>query len=211
MIKVNLLGTDRGEELNWQLPVSLYVGSLLLVFGIFFFLYSSTNKEIKNFAIEKESLEKELTTLRQKTKEVKDLESKRKELNSKLAVIAVLKKNKTGPVRVLDQINNSLPDRSWIESMEEKGGTLTISGFAIDPTTVSTFAKSLAQSLYIKNININEVNQTKYNGEEIQKFIVKAGVSYSQFLDEIRTQMLSENAVKKEQAPIKPKKPSAEE
>lgn len=206
MIKINLLGTDRGQESNWQLPVLVYFGSLLLIFSVFFYLYSSTNKELAQLAIEKESLEKELATLRQKTKEVKELESKRKELNNKLAVIAVLKKNKVGPVKVLDYVNSALPQRAWIEDLAEQGGNLTINGYAIDPTTVSTFAKALSQSAYIKEVAINEVNQTLYKDVEIQKFVIKATVSYSEFLDDISKDLASNSDANSS----KPKTPGAE-
>lgn len=205
MIKVNILGIDRAEDVTWQVPVLMYLSSLFFFSLLAFWLYRVTAKDFAQLNLEKTTIESELAGLRIKTKEVRDLEDKRKELDSKLSVIAVLKKNKIGPVRVMDDINNALPERAWITDLSEKDGVMTLNGLALDPTTVSTFAKALSQSTFNRDVEITEVNQSTYETVPIQKFNVRMNVSYSGFLEDISEDLLAESAIK----PVDPAAPVA--
>jgi hypothetical protein len=87
------------------------------------------------------------------------LESKREDLNNKLAVIATLRRSKVGPVRVLDDLNMAVPERAWLSEIKEASGLLKINGVALDNQTVSLFMKDLEASDYFDNIELVESKQ----------------------------------------------------
>ena len=86
----------------------------------------------------------ELAGYQKELKEIKDLESKIKQINEKLEVIKELEKGKTGPVLLLSDIADAVPKgKLWLTSLSEKNGQLSLSGMAMDYETVSLFMKNL--------------------------------------------------------------------
>jgi type IV pilus assembly protein PilN len=83
---------------------------------------------------------------------VNEFTAKKKELEDKLQIIDQLRKGKTGPVRALDDLAREIPNRVWLTKVEEKGGSVTFEGQAVDHEDVSSFMKSLQKSKYFTNI-----------------------------------------------------------
>lgn len=159
MIKVNLLGDSTVIDHTGKYLLMGYIACLLLVCGVSFVFYSSSAREIADLQDESDSLNSRLTGLQKQTKEANDLEAKRTELNQKLAVIARLKKNKLGPVRVLDDLNLAVPTRSWLTQVTEADGKFTLYGRALDNQTVADFMRELEASDYFSNVDLVETNQ----------------------------------------------------
>lgn len=87
--------------------------------------------------------EARLAKLETQTKQVDDLEKKRNLLKEKLTTIATLKIKKHGPVHVLDDLNNAIPEKAWITELRDKNGQLEISGVALDNQTIAQFMANL--------------------------------------------------------------------
>jgi len=179
MIKINLLGDDTAVDHTGILFIGGYVASLVLLLALGFFMYQAVISEIDEKTAEKSNLEAELAQLQETTKEVKELEKKRQDLSSKLAVIATLKRNKVGPVRVLDDLNNAIPERAWLKSIREKGGVLRIEGIALDNQTIAIFMKDLEQSDYYQTIDLVETRQVIKSGVTMKEFTLNAKISYA--------------------------------
>ena len=110
-------------------------------------LYRNTTVEVKQLTLKSESLQEKLKRLQQKTKVVRDLEEKKGVLREKLLLLAKLRKNKIGPVKVLDDINISLPETIWIREVSESNNDITIIGRALDNQNIALFIKQLVLSL----------------------------------------------------------------
>ncbi len=178
MIKINLLGEEVVESNSGILIVAGYVASLVVLLGVFFLMQSSVSRSIADLTAEKQSLESQLAKLKEVTKEVRLLEQKREELKNKLTVIATLKRNKSGPVRVMNDLNEFLPDRAWIGEIREKDNQMRIQGVALDNQTVSTFAKGLHSSDYFPSVELVETRNLNYKGVTVKEFILQARVRY---------------------------------
>lgn len=185
MIRINLLGSEIVDNSPKKLWIGGYLGSVGLFLSIFVVLYLWTSSEVSSLAIRKKSLEQEVARLKEKTKEVRDLERMRGDLNNKLAIIATLKKSKTGPVRILDDINVAIPERSWVIDFAEKGGILSLNGMAIDLTTISTFAKALERSKYFKKPEIAQAIEKDKDGVPVQAFTIRSQISYSGHFEQV--------------------------
>jgi type IV pilus assembly protein PilN len=179
VIKINLLGDDTVQDNSETMMLAAYAASLVLVAGIFFFMQSSLNSKVAKLETESAKLEGQLSRLQETTKEVKDLDKKRAELNDKLVVIAMLKRSKVGPVRVLDDLSLALPERAWITEVKETAGALRINGFALDNQTIATFMKDLGASDYFTAVELVETKMVDKNGAKVRDFALDAKISYA--------------------------------
>lgn len=179
MIKVNLLGADDIVDGSRVLLLGGYLFSFCVVLAGLAFLNFSTDSEIRALQGQNGVLEGELAKLQEETKEVRHLEKLESELNSKLAVIATLKKSKIGPVRVLDDLNLALPDRAWITEVREEQGRFILIGYALDDFTISTFMKELQDSDYFEQVDLEHSKAVDVERVRIREFRVTAKVNYA--------------------------------
>lgn len=179
MIKINLLGTETVVDTSGRAWVAGYLASLVLLLGAFALLHAVTISSIDDLTEQRDTLESEIARLSKVTKEVRDLESKDKELKGKLVVIADLKKSKTGPVRVLDDLNIAIPERAWLTLIRENQKVLRLEGQALDNQTIAKFVDDLERSDFFESVEILEAKQVEKEGVKIMQFILSARVSYS--------------------------------
>ena len=159
--------------------VAGYGLSVMVLLLICVMLQVSIGSSITNLTQEQESLDQELARLKDRTKEVRDLEKKRSELSQKLALIAVLKKNKLGPVRIMDDLNVAIPERAWITEIKESSSEMKILGLALDNQTIALFMKDLEASDYFLSVDLEETKQVEMKGINLQSFVLNAKISYS--------------------------------
>lgn len=178
MIKINLLGEEQQADTSGLVFFGGWLGSFLLVCAVVFLFYNHVNDERARLEDEVASRERQLKELQEKTKEVKDLQAKQNTLNEKLAVIARLKRSKIGPVRVLDDLNLAVPERSWLLSVVETTGTLALKGMAIDDNDVATLMEKLEHSDYFGKVELIYSRQVKYDAVNIREFEIRTQVNY---------------------------------
>ncbi|HEX2252624.1 MAG TPA: PilN domain-containing protein [Thermoanaerobaculia bacterium] len=76
-------------------------------------------------------------------REVEEFKAKQAELERKIGVIHELRRNQSGPVRVMDAVSRSLPELLWLDRMEMQGQQVTISGRAFNSNAVASFMDNL--------------------------------------------------------------------
>ncbi len=152
MIKINLLPDTKPTKKRkaaaafggaGRLNLMLVAGGVavgLLVILVHYLILASQIKDLDE-KIRKDQLE--VARLESILREVKDFEDKKSRLQKKVDLINQLKQNQKGPVRLMDEVSNALPDLVWIESMEYRGNTINIGGKAFNPPAVSNFITNL--------------------------------------------------------------------
>jgi len=167
MIKINLLpfrAARKRENVKRQITVFALTVFLCLTTMGFYFL--KLNGELNELIDNESSLQTELASYKKELNEIKSLEKKIKQVNTKLDVIKKLEKGKTGPVLLLADIADAVPkDRLWLTSLTEKKGSLSLKGTAMDNETVALFMNELEKTEQIiappelKNLNRREISQ----------------------------------------------------
>jgi Tfp pilus assembly protein PilN len=78
-------------------------------------------------------------------KEMQELEKRTQEINTRIDAIKKLRESQQGPVAVLSSINERLPHvvDFRLESIEQKGGELTVKGDSPDEAAVTQFGRSM--------------------------------------------------------------------
>lgn len=179
MIKINLLGDASGADNSNKVQLALYCGSLALCLVVFYFVQSSYSGSLGELNDRVQQLQDELKKRQKVTAEVRDYEQKQADYNAKLLVVATLKKNKSGPVRVMDDLNMALPEKAWLSEIRESAGIFYISGKALDHHTISEFMRELERSDYFDEARNQLIKKTDHEGVRISEFSFQAGVRYS--------------------------------
>ncbi|MCK6550645.1 PilN domain-containing protein [Myxococcota bacterium] len=181
MIRINLLPvrqTKKRETVQQQLLAFVGVIILTILGCIAWTAYNS--REASNRRDEIANRQKELAQLDKIIGEVNEFTTKKKELEDKLKVIDQLKKGKTGPVRALDDLATEIPNRVWLTKVDEKSGSVTLDGVAIDHEDVSAFMKALQKSKYFSNIVLGYSKKTTDQaGTTLYEFKITCRVDYA--------------------------------
>ncbi len=182
MLKINLLPIrqlkKRAKARN-QIAAGIVIFiSVLVLLGLVGILQAgritSLNDDIAVKTKEKKSFDKVV-------KELADLEKKRLDLNNKIQIINKLKSDSSLTVRVLDEVAKIVDNnRMWLTSLNQRGGSLKITGYALDNQTVAQFMDELKTSPFINSVNLNNSSLKQVSGTDLKEFGLSCGVATPQ-------------------------------
>ena len=179
MIKINLLPDTKPAKKKraasafggaGRLNLMLVAGGVtvgLLVILVHFLVLSSQIKDLDE-KIRKDQLE--VARLESVLREVKDFEDKKARLQKKVDLINQLKVNQKGPVRLMDEVSNALPDLVWIESMEYRGNTINVAGKAFNPPAVANFVTNLKKVPSFQEPVLVDLKATNSGGAQLYNY-----------------------------------------
>lgn len=161
MIRINLLPGPRAKAVqkqqNLRTEVSVGLGVLVLTLGICLYFSWSLDRDIESRQFEKQEKEKQLALLKDKVKQVQDFEARKKLLEDKNRIIEQLQLSRSGPVRILDYVSQSLdPLRLWLVRLNVKGQEVEVEGRAWTNDDVVEFVNNLRHTEYFTNIRLIE-------------------------------------------------------
>jgi type IV pilus assembly protein PilN len=193
MIKINLLTEAKPAKKKrgvsalggaGRLNLFLILGGLvlgLLVVGVQWWVEGSRLKEQE----EKNRLaQQEVTRLEAVLKEVADFEDKKAKLQKKVDLINALKANQRGPVRLMDEVSNALPDLLWLESMSVKGQLIAVDGKALNPPAVANFLENLKRVPSFQEPKVSSIDAATSGTSNLYSFtlsFVFANLDRTQF------------------------------
>ena len=163
MIKINLLPYQKASKVKRQQAMEaqyiLAGGALLALTVGLGFLWWSLDANITEQQTARDGLQTQLAALKKKVAQVKDVEQKKKLVEEKIAIIDQLKKNQQGPVRVLDELSQHLPNRVWLTSLTQQGNSFAIEGRATTNFEIVDYYNNLKSSAFITNLELVESRQ----------------------------------------------------
>ncbi len=115
-------------------------------------------------------------------KQIAELEKKRLDLNRKIRIINQLKTDSSLTVHILDDVASIIDNkRMWITSFKQSGGSLALSGYALDNKTIAEFMENLDQnSTYVNGVNLSNTSLKNISGNSLKSFSITASVSSPQ-------------------------------
>jgi type IV pilus assembly protein PilN len=169
MIRINLIRGKRKKRREFNADVLYLLVPILILAGLFFFHRMQTGRvaELQS-GIQRANVEVE--RLRKEIGEVEKFKARKAELQRKVDVIGSLQTGRTGPVRVLDALSDSIPEKCWIEALEIKGGNVKIKGVAASNDTVAGFMTALGQSGRFRDVVLGTAEQTTVTNRRLVKF-----------------------------------------
>lgn len=176
MIRINLIrGTAarKAKGLQWDVNVEAGVGAGLLVFVLGFCMYysGSLNDEIEARMLSIGKKNQQIAQLKQKVKKVENFEQKKKELETKNRVIEQLEKRRSGPVRLLDVLSQSLePLKVWLVTLGVKNNLITLQGRAVANDDIVGFVNNLRRADMFQSVQLGEIRAKEQNKERYFEF-----------------------------------------
>ena len=156
MIRINLLPfrAARKRE-NIRRQITIYALVVLLTLSVIIYYSIQLTGQLSDLKDEESRINAELNTYSNTLKKIAALEKQLKEINTKLDVIKSLEEGKTGPVLLLEQIADAVPeDKLWLTKLQESKGSLTLTGTAMDNETVALFMNNLEESEHITSVDL---------------------------------------------------------
>src|SRR3954468_9181766 len=178
MLQINLLPVRAAKKRESGKQQLVIVVRLVVLAGIGnFFVYGRYESELRSLDKQIVATRQEIAQLEKTIGEVKSIKEDKKALEDKLKILDTLKKGRTGPVKVLDELATVIPQKVWITDYTEKDGGVTLIGLAASYEDLSTFSKKLKASTHFTNITIKGAKQATADG--VVSWTIVCNANYS--------------------------------
>jgi type IV pilus assembly protein PilN len=180
MIRINLLpvrAEKKRESLRQQ--GALAAGVVVLVAAIIAGVQLTIGADIRERQDQITKRNAEITRLQAVIGEVKEFKKKKRDLEEKIAVISGLEDKQTGPAKILYELAQLTPEKIWIESLKDSGGSMSLDGVAIDNQTIAQFMTRLESSSWFKGVRLDVTKQVARGGINLKAFTIKVNVVYA--------------------------------
>ena len=178
MIKINLLlAKKEKKKAGIRREIIVLIASvvfLLLVLGL---LQWKINGARDDLLLDIANKEKEIAKNKSLTAELNKAKESNKLLDEKLNVINSLRKEKSSPARVLDELSIDKPEKIQFESLKKEGSKLGIEGIALDDETVANFMENLRKSKLFKNVDLVVSEQVEQSKIKLKKFSITCEIA----------------------------------
>jgi type IV pilus assembly protein PilN len=171
MIRINLLpvkAAQKKEMLKGQLMVLVLA---LIVTGAICgaaYMYVVGEVEAKQAKIDQKRTE--ISRLQKAIQEVKDFEKRQKALRAKLNVLEKLKTARTGPVYLLDDLYEAMPEKLWITKFSEGKGQAKIDGIGGSEEIVAQFLRDLENADSFGGVELKTIKQVTKDKIKFHQF-----------------------------------------
>ena len=160
MIHINLLPVRAAKKREFGRQQLVLFVLLLVLAGIGnFFVFNRFESELRSLDNQIATTKIEIAQLEKTIGEVKSIKEDKKALEDKLKILDTLKRGRTGPVKVLDELATIIPQKVWILEFNEQNGSVGINGQASSYEDLSTFSKKLKASTHFTNVTIKTARQ----------------------------------------------------
>ena len=161
MIRINLLPGSRATGLKLKGDVRqqavVAAGLVFLAVGVCVYYGGALDRRIESLQISKQEKQKHVALLQEKLKQVQDFEQRKKLLEDKNRIIDQLERSRSGPVRVLDHVSQSLdPVKLWLTRLSLKENAVEVEGRALTNDDVVEFVNNLRHTAYFNNVRLIE-------------------------------------------------------
>ena len=177
MTKINLLlARKEKRKLGVRREFIVFILSIVLLLGVLALIHWRLEKEKGHTMAQIAQTKKEIAHYKSLTTEVLKAKEAQKTLQEKLNVINTLRREKTTPAKVLDELSVDKPEKIHLESLKKEGSRLGIEGIALDDETIANFMTNLRKSNLFKNVDLIVSEQIEQNKIKLKKFILSCEI-----------------------------------
>jgi type IV pilus assembly protein PilN len=165
MIHINLLPVRAAKKREFGRQQLILFG-LILVGGLLgnYTWWKAEKDSLNALEARIASTRNEIAQLEKTIGEVKSITQDKKALEDKLKILDALKKGRTGPVKVMDELATIIPNKAWITEYSEQNGNVVMRGLSVTYEDLSAFAQKLKTSKYFANVTIKKASQKNQSG-----------------------------------------------
>jgi type IV pilus assembly protein PilN len=149
MIHINLLPVRqvKKREVGRQALVVMagILGAALILNWVW---YDAREGEAKHNSQRLAATQARIAELEKVIGEVNNINARKKDVQAKLTILTDLRKQRTGPVRMLDALSTATPKKVWLTKFEEKQNAVIVDGHAASVDDVSEFMHGLQNMVW---------------------------------------------------------------
>ncbi|MBF0421819.1 MAG: PilN domain-containing protein [Magnetococcales bacterium] len=158
IVTINLLPYRQARRLKKaHLILASWVGTTVAMLGILLLVHLRVTGILNEKMAQEQNNERTIANLDKQLGEVKDIRDLKSLIETKLKIISELKQLRNLPVRLIDTIIHSLPDKAWLKEVQTQGQTVKINGMAQSNAVVAVFMNNLNASPLINNVKLGQV------------------------------------------------------
>ena len=151
MTKINLLPwrEDLRKKKQKELINALMLATLIGILSVI--LTHSYIEQLKIYQNQRNQLlQNEITLLDKKIVEIKDIEAKKKQLQTKIKLIEQLQESRHEAVHLLDEISKIMPEGVFLTKLTQSGHELTFEGKSESNAQISALMRAIEASLWLQ-------------------------------------------------------------
>lgn len=173
MIKINLLpvrAAKKKETAVQQIVIFCAVLGVAAVLVMSFYVVRRV--QVANTKKDITLGNTKINELKTKIGKLEELKSLKEQVKKKLAVLAQLRKNKSGPAQRLATLSDMTPDQLWLTAYSESSDAVKISGVAFTEELIAQFMRALEASVDYMSVELVVSEQTEVSSTKLKKFDV---------------------------------------
>jgi type IV pilus assembly protein PilN len=176
MIEINLLPHREAKRAaDLRQSAAVLVLGLVLACGGIAIVHSDVKQSLDQSKATVRQLEAAIEQFKPQQKQVASFKKKRGELEAKLNVITGLENARSGPVHILEELSKHTPSRLWVVKLTTKGRAIKVEGASLDTGVVADFLRSLNNSDYFVNVDLEKTKGGKeVEGVRLVDFVISA-------------------------------------
>jgi len=176
MIKINLLPGKEKKKAGLRKEIVILILSMILLMILLIGIQWKITNEKEEMVSKISNTKKEIAYYKSLTVEVTKAKEAQKVLQDKLNVIEKLRREKASPIKVLDELSISKPEKIHLESLKKEGSKLGLEGIALDDETIANFMTNLRKSKVFKNVDLIVSEQTEQSKIKLKKFTLSCEI-----------------------------------
>lgn len=173
-IRINLLPVRqvKKREMGRQFLV-LVAGALIIAGAGNYYWYATREAERSRVQDMVTETQRRIDALEKQIGEVNDLKKRKKEVEDKLAILDKLKKQRSGPVKLLDALSSAIPKKVHVSDFDEKGSIVRVVGTGESHEDVSEFMRGLTNIVWTPK-GIGRVVERKRDSRNVRVELLAA-------------------------------------
>ncbi len=177
MIRINLLPVRAAQKKERLVNQLVILGlAVIVTFALCILIWMSFSARIDTVKAEVAAKQTEINSLKKDLAEIAGFEASQKTLREKLDILDRLKADRSGPVRLLDELSRAIPEKVWILTFTEDKGMVSMTGGGMTEESIAGFMRTLGDSSLYENVELEVIEQKKTDGHEHLSFKIRCTV-----------------------------------
>ena len=171
MTRINLLPWREAQRKERKRQfASVAVGAVVLMLVIIFWVHIHINGLIDHQNQRNKYLQDQIAVVDESIKEIRELESAKSALLTRMKVIQELQSRRPMVVHMVDELVKAVPDGLYLAKMQQTGMVVSLSGVAQSNARVSAFMRNLDKSPWFQSPQLDVISVEEKTGLRTSKF-----------------------------------------
>ncbi|RMG38509.1 MAG: pilus assembly protein PilN [Gammaproteobacteria bacterium] len=160
MVNINLLPWRERLRAQRKREFGMLVLLAVILTGAALGYWHWYNEQLIDFQQERNRyLKNEIAKVDKQIREIRDLEKIRRQLISRMKVVAELQSQRPLVVHLFDELVATLPDGVYLNSVVQKGRSVTVEGKAESNARISAYMRNIEASPWLSNPQLRIIQQ----------------------------------------------------